>query len=125
MCNGEQDLLERILEDEGLVAGLPLEASEAIRAWCVDRVSEAWRREGLAFASDYADELVAAARVVTEAFIELQTGVSARRIAARLGKVVADGEQALDTLTSARPLPERLRDVLDRVTLPGHLRRAS
>ena len=112
MWNRQLELVDRVLEDEGLVAGLTEEAAGVVRAWCIEQALGLAERNGVECAAVAVDELVARARLLTEVVNELQSGVPERRVLARLGRLVPNGPQALSTLESARPLPERLREVL-------------
>lgn len=112
MTDWRDKIIQRIEEDEGLVAGLTPEAASAVRTWCRDRVAEAGDNLGPQVAADLADELVAKARMVTEVINELGSGEPSSWLAARLDRVLPDGATALEDLRASRPLEDRILSVL-------------
>jgi hypothetical protein len=113
----ELDLVERVLEDDGLVEGLPPAAAHVVRNWCLQRVREIVDACGAEGAESRTDEVVARARTITQVVAELTQGRSSLWLAARLNRVVPDGAHALLALQAARPLEDRLTEVLAQVPL--------
>ncbi len=118
MFNRQVQLVDRVLEDEGLVAGLSDEAAQVVRDWCLEQARRVEERNGSDCAAECLDDVVADARLITEVVHEISTGVAERTVLARLGRVVPNGTAALQTLASPRPLPDRLREVLAAVRQP-------
>lgn len=115
MWQMREDLRERILEDDGLVAGLGPEAAAVVRHWCEERLSELSTTAGPEVALRWTEEVVARARRVTEVAVRLSEGRDPNQLAESLGRVLPDGQAALSTLREPRPLPDRLKDVLERM----------
>lgn len=115
MCELEDDLELRILEDDGLVAGLPPEAAAVVRGWCRQRACEALADLGPEQAARQTDRSISTARQLTEAVAELQAGEPRRWVLSRLNRICPDGEVALRILGDPRPIEERLSDLLSRI----------
>ncbi|MBI2301178.1 MAG: hypothetical protein HYU66_19900 [Armatimonadetes bacterium] len=116
MCERRDDLEARILEDDGLVAGLSPEAAAVVRGWCRQRAFEALAALGPEQAVRQTDRSITTARQLTEAVVELQAGESRRWVLSRLNRICPDGEAALRILAEPRPIEDRLSDLLSRMS---------
>ncbi len=112
MMTHDLDWEQRLLEDDGLVAGLADEAAAAVKQWCLEQIRIA--RDGAlpTVSDDFVDTLVEQVRVVTDVVDALERHGPSRWMANRLSRVVTDGERALRVLAEPRPIADRLRDVL-------------
>lgn len=107
------DLMARIEEDDGLVAGLSPDAAEVVREWCRRRVNAMVTTPGPEDVYVRADRVVASARMLTDIVRALLEQGPSAWLSARLSKVVPDGDAAMRILLQPRPLAERLGEVLD------------
>lgn len=116
---GNREILDRVLEDDGLVAGLPPRAAAVVRGWCLSQVRDVIEHWGTDCAADWADQLVARVRTITDVVTSLPHEGPTPTLLCRLDCVVADRLSAWAELDSNGPLEQRLQSLLALVMRPA------